>query len=340
MLGPSYIADFSSRGPTEDGRISPQIVAPGKYILSAGALPEYWGECDEYVPDVMGMSGEQGDIALLFKAGTSMATPVVSGTAALVRQYFEEEYYPVGRKKAGIYIKPSGALVKAVLLNGAQTDIKGVDNGSGGVTPTTAYDNTIGFGRVNLATSLYIEGFSSVQAQVWDRETLQDVVQEVKKYSVDIDRSKGCQHKDLSVTLVWVEEAATPGCTLCVLNDIDLEVTRNSDSTVHYPNGRTGPDRVNNAERVVIQDVADKEDFTIQVRAHNLNVATQQFALVATGCFGGVPNTLDMQASVFAADEPTPPQNRTTLLIIISCSVLGGLLLVGLGFYFFAKKRV
>ena len=30
--------------------------------------------------------------------GTSMATPVVAGTAAILRQYFEQGYYPTGVK--------------------------------------------------------------------------------------------------------------------------------------------------------------------------------------------------------------------------------------------------
>jgi subtilisin family serine protease len=54
------IAYFSSRGPTRDGRIKPDITAPGYWILSA------W-------------SGSTGYIE---KAGTSMASPVVAGIVA------------------------------------------------------------------------------------------------------------------------------------------------------------------------------------------------------------------------------------------------------------------
>jgi len=46
MLGPSYVADFSSKGPTMDGRTKPDILAPGYNILSAGAQPDIVGECD------------------------------------------------------------------------------------------------------------------------------------------------------------------------------------------------------------------------------------------------------------------------------------------------------
>ena len=36
-LGEDYIAKFSSGGPTSDGRMKPNLMAPGNLVLSAGA---------------------------------------------------------------------------------------------------------------------------------------------------------------------------------------------------------------------------------------------------------------------------------------------------------------
>jgi subtilisin family serine protease len=62
MLG--YPTGFSSRGPTADGRIKPDIVAPGEGVWSAR-------------PENRGFAG---------RSGTSLATPLVSGVCALLLQ--------------------------------------------------------------------------------------------------------------------------------------------------------------------------------------------------------------------------------------------------------------
>jgi subtilisin family serine protease len=73
-LQPGGIASFSSLGPTRDGRIKPDVVAPGEIIASArsSAIPRDPSDPDAYHRVL---------------AGTSMATPHVTGTIALMLQY-------------------------------------------------------------------------------------------------------------------------------------------------------------------------------------------------------------------------------------------------------------
>ena len=114
------IAPFSSRGVTKDGRLKPDVVAPGTWVLStkSSVAPDdhYWKVQDKNYA---------------FNGGTSMATPITAGATALVRQYLVD--------KLGVE-NPRGSLLKAMLING--TDDLGIDR------------RDQGWGRINLKTTL------------------------------------------------------------------------------------------------------------------------------------------------------------------------------------------
>ena len=166
--GINYIADFSSRGPTADGRTKPDLLAPGFSILSASGIHSQTAECDPTSkPDA-----PNGDVqGLKFMAGTSMATPVMSGTAALVRQYFSDGYYPTGGKVGANALNPKASLVKAVLLNSGQPMDGSNNQGGQGTTDTAMYDSNENFGRVNLLKTLRLSGQVSKRSERALRKT-------------------------------------------------------------------------------------------------------------------------------------------------------------------------
>lgn len=93
---------------------------------------------------------------------------------------------------------PSGALIKAVLMNGAQ-QVRGVDNTFIGITSSKLYDENQGYGRVSLADSLFLPGSTNVQLNVFDREVVMDGNK--KTYTLNIVKSEECNYQNLSVTL-------------------------------------------------------------------------------------------------------------------------------------------
>ena len=67
------------------------------------------------------VSPDQIRDVLTGKFGTSMATPVVAGNAAIVRQYYRQGWYPTGAAVAQNAFTPSAALLKATLIGGADS---------------------------------------------------------------------------------------------------------------------------------------------------------------------------------------------------------------------------
>ncbi|KAI4189445.1 MAG: hypothetical protein L6R41_001463 [Letrouitia leprolyta] len=129
------VAPFSSRGPTTQGRIKPDVMAPGTAILSAqsrAAKPS-------------SLYGKSEDRNWSFNTGTSMATPLVAGCAAILRQSLID---------TGSNSTPSAALIKAMLINGAVD----VQRNSGPVQVEAAPNSVQGFGRVDLANSIIVPG--------------------------------------------------------------------------------------------------------------------------------------------------------------------------------------
>lgn len=72
--GVSY---FSSKGPTGDGRIKPDLVAPGERITSCGA-----GKRLKKAIESTGLAANDGSAYYMEDSGTSMAAPHVSGAIA------------------------------------------------------------------------------------------------------------------------------------------------------------------------------------------------------------------------------------------------------------------
>jgi len=268
--GLEYVAKYSSRGPA-GLRTKPDVVAPGHRLLSADGRSASTGTCDR---DGLGREDylfhDDPSNGLRYGSGTSMSAPVVAGMAVQIRQYFLDGFYPLGEKSTGTSIRPSGSLIKAVIMNGSQF-LRGIaESPSVDLQP---YDSVQNMGRVSLYHSLPLQGVNDLQLTVHDRIVIEDG--DTHDYIVDIQRpSDGCSFR---ATMVYADE---PGETL--INDIDLTVMWRGN--FYFPNGRSGPDRNNNAERIILENVAEGDRVMVNVNAHNLQSSTMKYALVLTYC--------------------------------------------------------
>ena len=227
---PSKVASFSSEGPMEDDRIKPDVCAPGTYIVSTRSTKASSTARGLY----------PGFDRYMYDSGTSMATPFVSGCAALVRQWLTQ--------RRG-YSNPTAALMKAILTGGAYD--MSVDAGAvcGGAAP----NSTQGWGRVDLGQSLYPTNASVMLA---DRIAFSDG----SAYSVKVTVTNSTS---LAVQLVWTDYPGTEGAEKALVNNLDLVVSNAVTGAVWYGNGKDGGDRVNTVEsvRIPAQDMSPGEYF-------------------------------------------------------------------------------
>jgi hypothetical protein len=262
------MAFFSSTGPTSDGRTKPDVVAPGHSIASA-------------------RSNSANGVAQL--SGTSMATPATAGNTALVRQFLREGRYPSGKPNPADGFVPMGALLKAMLVNGADSMLGGEYGATpAGSTPATpAVELPIepnvltGFGRVHLDNNLLVEGNQPGKSLLLDgnRASMPTMTKagDTKTYSITVAQGAS----DLKATLVWSDPAAAVGATKTLINDLDIKVTDPS-GKVFFPNGRAAKDNINTVEQVVIPASSlSPGTYTVTVSAASMPTGQAQPFAVA-----------------------------------------------------------
>lgn len=263
------MAPFSSRGPTDDNRIKPDVVAPGTWILSSASSmyqEGYGGSVNPrngaYQWDGWGMPYNKD---YKYMGGTSMSNPVAAGGATVVKDYYNKAYNGMNA---------SAALVKATLINSA-VDLLDENNDGTNDNDFPIPNPHEGWGLINLdaatdGTVKFVDegtGLSTGGSQ-----------------TINVTTTGG----PLKVTLVWSDYPSTDTATVNLVNDLDLTVT--GPSGTYRGNVFSGgwsatggtADRRNNVENVYLQAPA-AGTYTVTISGFNIPNGPQKFALAVDG---------------------------------------------------------
>ncbi len=225
----------SSAGPVTDGRLKPEIVAGGTGIIST--IP---------VDDYAGMDG------------TSMATPAVTGSLALLVQRYRQLHSNAN---------PYAGLVKALVCNTA------TDMGNPG--PDFIY----GFGSLNILSAI-----ESMEANQYFLGSIPNNGSGIASITIPSGTSQ------LKVMLYWPDYPGTPYAAKALVNNLDLTVT-DASGTIHRPLilnpdpahvgdvAVEGVDTLNNIEQVVFNNPT-AGTATLTVKGTSVPAGPQPFFLV------------------------------------------------------------
>lgn len=262
------MAGFSSRGPTDDGRFKPDVVAPGTWILSGYSSLYQEGYGDPLNPRVSAYQwdgwGMPIDAEYKYMGGTSMSNPLAAGGVTVVRDYYSKAYG----------LNASAALVKATVINSA---VDMLDENNDGVNDNDfpIPNSHEGWGLVNLdgatdGTIAYVDegtGLSTNGTQTFNVATTGG---------------------PLKVTLVWSDYPSTETASVNLVNDLDLTVSGPSGTflgnvfSAGWSAAGGSADRRNNVENVYIQSPA-AGTYTVTVKGFNVPNGPQKFALAVDG---------------------------------------------------------
>ena len=275
------MSSSSSVGPAGDGRIKPDITAPGSVITGSRA-----GTCTSV--------SSCFDANHAWSSGTSHAAPQVAGAAALFTQYWRNSH-------AGAYPKPS--LIKAAIINTAQEM-----NGNLNAAPRP--NGNEGWGRINMKYMMNTGVpmmYLNEEAQFFNVGDNSNLIGTV-----------GDSTKPVRVTLVWTDPPGVSNPAL--VNNLDLAVTiggtvyRGNVFTNGVSTSGGSASTIDNVENVFLPaGIAAGTSFTISVNGTALNgdgilgngdTTDQSFALVAYNF--AAPPAVDVDPPVdFDGDERT-----------------------------------
>ena len=306
---------FSSRGPTDDGRLKPDLVAPGD---QANDYPSEPCLHDDMIRSTFLIAD------YIEKAGTSMSAPMVSGTVGLLRQQFDDLGY--GEVKPHTY--------RAILAMTAD------DLGNPGA------DYTNGHGMLDVLEAVEIVERNYPSNELIRRDTVTD--DEIITYEMTVP--PGQDH--IRVALAWDDVAGDPAAGLQLVNDLDVYLISPSatsfyayrlDPTAPEAFAFTGWNDLDNLE-VVQVDAPEPGRWQVKVWAWDIPVGSENYTLVMPfediQCGDGIYHSVTLGEDLDCSGDGLRIQADDVCVDCANYMISGDMGIGDNGFEIFGRKNV
>jgi len=276
------VSSFSSRGPVTatDLRVKPDLMAPGSFVAS---IQSYETSPDDYAVDFSTTDYRFGNVNTgtnyAYSSGTSMASPLGAGSAALIYQHLTNT----------LGSPPSAAMMKAILVAGART-VNSL------VYKRPVWDDDLalvddGWGLIDVNRSVNGPQIHATDSLILLDQSQNTPLQTDETYSQQI--SIGANEGGLRVVLAYTDRPGTPGSAIQLVNNLDLvifgpngAVYRGNQFDVDGVHARRFDsndgilfDQYNNVEAITIP-AGGSGTYSIRVYGRQVPEGPQDFALV------------------------------------------------------------
>lgn len=320
LFNENNMAFFSSRGRTWDNRFKPEIVSPGFQVQSThsdGNITSF--QCGVSQPAL------GNDASILSMKGTSMATPIVAGSAGLVREYLFKGYYPTGTpNNNNSMISPSSALVRGMIIHSASPLNGNLDYDYHGnlldLSKEKYPNHYTGYGLVTLKNVLKFND-STFNLYLNDRIWISNL--ETQKFCFQMN-----DKTSFRVTLIWTDSPSSLASDKSLINNLNL-IVYNERSRL-FGNGEY--DDVNTVEQVTISSLEKDQIIPVEVKGY-IPDGKIKYSLIVTGNFKQIS---DCTPQVFN------PSNYSILINFIGLIAFSTILLsilIGIIVYIYIQRR-
>lgn len=211
------IATGSSLGPAHDGRIKPDVVAPGSNITSCGFCPA--------CPNPATGANQLHRNYYRVTGGTSMAAPATTGTLSLILQQWAATFNVNLDNNP-----PWPSTLRAIIIHSARdvSSLVWFDNADARVEAFPGPDFVTGWGIIDAEAAVNV---------VQNRRIIEDDIQntcDTKQFTFHVSSGN---RNPIRATLAWDDlpaAAANPATAPMLINDLDLTLV-DPDGTEHYP---------------------------------------------------------------------------------------------------------